>query len=76
MKTYYNGPRQRMMYGGSATMMPKKKMQIGGMANTMGGGMANTMGNSMAIGMKKDKMNKNMAAMGIGMRYGSKVKKK
>ena len=35
MKTYYNGPRQRMMYGGSATMMPKKKMQNGGILNDL-----------------------------------------
>ena len=40
MKTYYNGPRKGMMYGGGATMrkpmmyggMAKKKMQMGGMA--------------------------------------------
>jgi hypothetical protein len=39
MKTYYNGPRKGMMYGGGATMrkpmmyggMAKKKMQMGGM---------------------------------------------
>ena len=63
MKIYNNksSVRKPMMYGGSTS----KKM--------MGGGMANTMGNSMAMGMKKDKMNKNMAAM--GMMYGSSVKK-
>jgi hypothetical protein len=41
MKTYYNGPRKGMMYGGGATMrkpmmyggMAKKKMQMGGMAD-------------------------------------------
>ena len=62
MKTYSpkSSVRKPMMYGSSV-----KKM--------MGGGMANTMGNSMAMGMKKDKMNKNMAAM--GMMYGSSVKK-
>jgi hypothetical protein len=40
MKTYYNGPRQGMMYGGGATMrkpmmyggMTKKKMNMGGLA--------------------------------------------
>ena len=40
MKTYYNGPRKGMMYGGGATMRKpmmyggtaKKKMQMGGMA--------------------------------------------
>ena len=40
MKTYYNGPRQGMMYGGGATMrkpmmyggMAKKKMNMGGLA--------------------------------------------
>ena len=39
MKTYYNGPRKGMMYGGGATMRKpmmyggtaKKKMQMGGM---------------------------------------------
>jgi len=68
MKTYNKNSsvRKPMMYGGSAAMMPKKKMQMGGMTNTMG--------DSMAMGMKKDKMNKNMNMM--GMRYGSKVKKK
>ena len=52
--------RKPMMYGGGAGSMMSK----------------NTMGDSMAMGMKKDKMNKNMAAMGMGMMYGSKVKKK
>jgi len=42
MKTYYNGPRKGMMYGGGATMRKpmmyggmakKKKMQMGGMMN-------------------------------------------
>jgi hypothetical protein len=40
MKTYYNGPRSGMMYGGGATMrkpmmyggMTKKKMNMGGLA--------------------------------------------
>jgi hypothetical protein len=31
MKTYYNGPRKGMMYGGGATM--RKPMMYGGMAN-------------------------------------------
>jgi hypothetical protein len=30
MKTYYNGPRKGMMYGGGATM--RKPMMYGGMA--------------------------------------------
>jgi hypothetical protein len=61
MKTYSpkSSVRKPMMYGGSTS----KKM--------MGGGMANTMGNSMAMGMRKDKMNKNMAAM--GMKHGGKA---
>ena len=61
MKIYNNksSVRKPMMYGGSTS----KKM--------MGGGMANTMGNSMAMGMRKDKMNKNMAAM--GMKHGGKA---
>ena len=31
MKTYYNGPRKGMMYGGGATM--RKPMMYGGMAS-------------------------------------------
>ena len=31
MKTYYNGPRQGMMYGGGATM--RKPMNMGGLAD-------------------------------------------
>lgn len=57
--------RKPMMYGGGAAMMPKKKMQMGGMTNTFG--------NAMNMGMQKDKVNKNMAAM--GMMYGGNTKK-
>jgi hypothetical protein len=51
MKTYGNGPkgmryggmsRKPMMYGGKATMKPKKKKQMGGMIN-----------NTMSTGMNK-----------------------
>jgi len=65
MKTYGNGPkgmryggtsRKPMMYGGKATMKPKKKKQMGGMIN-----------NTMSTGMNKmpnPMMGKSMMAMG------------
>ena len=75
MKTYYNGPRKGMMYGGGATMrkpmmyggMAKKgkKMQMGGMAeknikpNAKMGMMGMNMGGQLKGGQKKLDMNKN-----------------
>jgi len=65
MKTYGNGPkgmryggtsRKPMMYGGKATMKPKKKKQMGGMIN-----------NTMSTGMNKmpnPMTEKSMMAMG------------
>ena len=69
MKTYYNGPRKGMMYGGGATMrkpmmyggMAKKKMQMGGMAEE------NIKPNA--------KSNMMMSSnMGMGMMYGGQAK--
>lgn len=69
MKTYYNGPRKGMMYGGGATMrkpmmyggMAKKKMQMGGMMDE-----------------KKIKPNANQSNMmmssNMGMMYGGQAK--
>jgi len=69
MKTYYNGPRKGMMYGGGATMRKpmmyggtaKKKMQMGGMAeeNIKPSAKSNMM------------MSSNM---GMGMMYGGQAK--
>ena len=69
MKTYYNGPRKGMMYGGGATMRKpmmyggtaKKKMQMGGMAEE------NIKPNA--------KSNMMMSSnMGMGMMYGGQAK--
>ena len=79
MKTYYNGPRQGMMYGGGAMMRKpmmyggtatKKKMNMGGLANqnrkSSAGqaGMMNPTGN-----MTEQKK------FSMGMMSGGKVKK-
>jgi hypothetical protein len=70
MKTYYNGPRKGMMYGGGATMrkpmmyggMAKKKMQMGGMMDEK-----NVKPNA--------KSNMMMSSnMGMGMMYGGQAK--
>ena len=69
MKTYYNGPRQGMMYGGGATL--RKPMNMGGLAqqnrkSTAGqSAMMNPMG-SMTEKKKYD----------MGMMYGGKARKK
>jgi len=73
MKTYYNGPRKGMMYGGGATM--RKPMMYGGMAkkgkNMQMGGMMDE---------KKIKPNANpsnmmmSSNMGMGMMYGGQAK--
>ena len=70
MKTYYNGPRKGMMYGGGATM--RKPMMYGGMAkkgkNMQMGGMMDE---------KKIKPNANpsdmMMSSNIGMNMGGKL---
>ena len=70
MKTYYNGPRKGMMYGGGATM--RKPMMYGGTAkkNMQMGGMMDE---------KKIKPNakSNMmmsSGMNMGMMYGGQAK--
>jgi len=71
MKTYYNGPRKGMMYGGGATM--RKPMMYGGMAkkgkNMQMGGMMDE---------KKIKPNANpsnmMMSSNMGMMYGGQAK--
>ena len=78
MKTYYNGPRKGMMYGGGATMrkpmmyggMAKKKMQMGGLAeqnrkSNQSGAMMSPKGGSMMTDEKKFNM---------GMMYGGQAK--
>jgi imidazole glycerol phosphate synthase subunit HisF len=65
MKTYNNGPRKGMMYGGAArrkpmmyggmaTKKPRKKMQMGGQATAMTNAMTNQQkGMQPAMGMPK-----------------------
>jgi len=78
MKTYYNGPRKGMMYGGGATMRKpmmyggtaKKKMQMGGLAeqnrkSNQSGAMMSPKGGSMMTDEKKFNM---------GMMYGGQAK--
>ena len=72
MKTYYNGPRKGMMYGGGATM--RKPMMYGGMAKK---------GKNLQMGGKMDEKNiqpnakSNMmmsSDMNMGMMYGGQAK--
>ena len=72
MKTYYNGPRKGMMYGGGATM--RKPMMYGGMAKKsknmqMGGTMdeKNIKPNAKSNMMTSSDMN-------MGMMYGGQAK--
>lgn len=71
MKTYYNGPRKGMMYGGGATMRKpmmyggmakKKKMQMGGMIDEK-----NIKPNAKSNMMMSSGMN-------MGMMYGGQAK--
>ena len=72
MKTYYNGPRKGMMYGGGATM--RKPMMYGGMAKKSK--------NMQMCGMMDEKNIKpnaksNMmmsSGMNMGMMYGGQAK--
>lgn len=78
MKTYYNGPRKGMMYGGGATMRKpmmyggtatKKKMQMGGLAeqnrkSNQSGMMSPKSGNMMTDEKK----------FNMGMMYGGQAK--
>lgn len=78
MKTYYNGPRKGMMYGGGANLRKpmmyggmaskKKKMQMGGMAEV--GGMTEENRAKPTLPLMTDQKKYNM-----GMMYGGKAKK-
>jgi hypothetical protein len=68
MKTYYNGPRKGMMYGGGATM--RKPMMYGGMAKK---------GKNMQMGGMMDEKNikpnaKSNMMNPMGMMYGGQAK--
>jgi len=69
MKTYYNGPRQGMMYGGGATL--RKPMNMGGLAqqNRKSNVTQSAMINPMGSMTEKKKFS-------MGMMHGGKVKKK
>ncbi len=80
MKTYYNGPRQGMMYGGGATMRkpmmyggmasaPKKKMQMGGLAEQNRKSTAGQTGMMNPMGAMTEKKRYDM-----GMMYGGQAK--
>jgi hypothetical protein len=72
MKTYYNGPRKGMMYGGGATM--RKPMMYGGMAKK---GKNMQMGGMMDEKNVKPNAKSNMmmsSGMGMGMMYGGQAK--
>jgi len=75
MKTYYNGPRKGMMYGGGATM--RKPMMYGGMAKKgkkmQMGGMAENNIKPNQSGMMQATMPKNMMNP-MGMMYGGQAK--
>jgi hypothetical protein len=71
MKTYYNGPRKGMMYGGGATM--RKPMMYGGMAKKK----KMQMGGMMDEKNIKPNAKSNMmmsSNMGMGMMYGGQAK--
>jgi len=74
MKTYYNGPRKGMMYGGGATM--RKPMMYGGMAKKgkkmQMGGMAEKNIKPNQSGMMQATMPKNMMNP-MGMNLGGKL---
>ena len=73
MKTYYNGPRKGMMYGGGATM--RKPMMYGGMAKKgkkmQMGGMAEKNIKPNQSGTMQATMPNNMMNT-MGMKYGGK----
>ena len=87
MKTYYNGPRQGMMYGGGATM--RKPMNMGGLADqnrkttTGQSAMMNPMGSmtekkKFSMGMRKGGKAEEtkVASSSLGMnKYGLAAKK-
>mgnify|MGYP003647581414 FL=1 len=78
MKTYYNGPRQGMMYGGGATMRKpmmyggtatKKKMNMGGLADENRKSSAGQSGMMNPMGSMTEKKKFSM-----GMMYGGQAK--
>jgi hypothetical protein len=77
MKTYYNGPRSGMMYGGGATMrkpmmyggMTKKKMNMGGLADQNRKSSAGQSGMMNPMGSMTEKKKFSM-----GMMYGGQAK--
>jgi hypothetical protein len=77
MKTYYNGPRQGMMYGGGVTMrkpmmyggMAKKKMNMGGLADENRKSSAGQSGMMNPMGSMTEKKKFSM-----GMMYGGQAK--
>ena len=80
MKTYYNGPRQGMMYGGGATMRKpmmyggtatKKKMNMGGLADENRKSSAGQSGMMNPMGSMTEKKKFSM-----GMMYGGQAKMK
>ena len=68
MKTYYNGPRQGMMYGGGANM--RKPMNMGGLAeqNRKSSAGQSSMMNPMGTMTEQKKFS-------MGMAHGGKAKK-
>ena len=78
MKTYYNGPRQGMMYGGGASMRKpmmyggtatKKKMNMGGLADQNRKSSAGQSGMMNPMGSMTEKKKFSM-----GMMYGGQAK--
>ena len=68
MKTYYNGPRKGMMYGGGATM--RKPMMYGGMAKK---GKKMQMGGMAEKNIKPNAKSNMMMSSNMGMNYGGKL---
>ena len=80
MKTYYNGPRQGMMYGGGVNMrkpmmdggkVTKKKMNMGGLADENRKSSAGQSGMMNPMGSMTEKKKFSM-----GMMYGGQAKMK
>ena len=65
MKTYYNGPRQGMMYGGGATM--RKPMNMGGLADQNRKSSAGQAGTMNPMGSMTEKKKFSMGMMAGGM---------
>ena len=65
MKTYYNGPRQGMMYGGGATM--RKPMNMGGLADENRKSSAGQAGTMNPMGSMTEKKKFSMGMMAGGM---------